>query len=286
MEESKKDLILDYMGDDAFSMPIYQDQFGHLWKDVDLGEREQPCLYSVGGNTFDGDPNIPINQEFTIRTKKEFISKEKRFQYQMLDRLRSDCEYYLGYGRRNSDCLWAKSEEAQIEEMKKIWNSFSDNEKPEWLTWKQIEKFERDMVIQKKLKPGAKLMGNVSKNEMKILKIEAVASGTENKISSPAMVLRDTSTDMEFCRSLEALKHCDITIMEESALSEEYRAISNSLIRSMLYHQTVILHLSDDSVIRGMVESIDMESATIKESELFGHTVTVSFGQIDSIFIV
>jgi len=30
-------LVLKYIGEDAWSRPVYQDQFKHLWKDVDLG---------------------------------------------------------------------------------------------------------------------------------------------------------------------------------------------------------------------------------------------------------
>ena len=284
MEKSKKSLILDYIGDDTFSMPVYQDQFGNLWKDVDLGEQKQPCLHSVGGNAFDGDPNTPINQEFTIRTKKEYVNKEKRFQYQMLDRLRSDCEYYLGYGRRNPNCLWAGSEEAQVEKIKKIWNSFSDDEKPEWLTWKQIEKYERDMVIQNKLRPGARLLGNVGKNEMEIVTMKAAEPGTADENATPTMVLRDIATGTECRRSLESLKHCDVTITEAPALSEEYTAIGNFLIRAILGHWAVTLRLSDQSFIRGTVKSIDAESATIKENEGLERTVTISFGQVCSMF--
>lgn len=145
-EKEKVKLTMEYIGEDYLSAPVYRDQFGRLWKDVSLGDFEEPCLYSVSGNDPDGDPDKPIDREFIIQTKKEFVSKEKRFQYQMLGRLKSDCEYYLGYGHKNPNGLWAKSEKGQIEEMKRIWNTFSDDEKPEWLTWEQIEVYEKEMV--------------------------------------------------------------------------------------------------------------------------------------------
>lgn len=47
----------------------------------------------------------------------------------MLGRLISDCEYYLGYGYRDPDKLWAHDEKEQIEKIKKIWLSFSELEK-------------------------------------------------------------------------------------------------------------------------------------------------------------
>lgn len=146
--EAKTDvvLILKYLGEDDFSMPVYWDQYNRLWKDINLGDTEQPELYSVTGNEMDGEPNAPIKKAFTIQPVEGYVSKEKRFQYQMLDRLRTDCEYYLGYGNRNAGCLWAKNERMQIDEMKAIWRSFSEDEKPEWLTWEKTEKYEQEMI--------------------------------------------------------------------------------------------------------------------------------------------
>lgn len=74
------------------------------------------------------------------------LSRDDKFRYQLLDRLRSDCDYYLGYGNRYPKNLWAGSENEQIEFMKAIWNSFSDEAKPEWLTWEQIEEYEKEML--------------------------------------------------------------------------------------------------------------------------------------------
>lgn len=63
----------------------------------------------------------------------------------MLDRYRCDCDYYLGYGNRNPDVLPLKNERKLIEEMKRIWLSFSEEEKPKWLTWDQILEYEKAM---------------------------------------------------------------------------------------------------------------------------------------------
>lgn len=65
------------------------------------------------------------------------------FQYQMLDRMRSDCEYYLGYGNKNTKNLWGKSIDNHIASMKQIWNELK--EKPVWLSLDQINEYERKM---------------------------------------------------------------------------------------------------------------------------------------------
>ena len=39
------------------------------------------------------------------------LEHDDTFRYQLLDRLRMDCDYYLGYGNRNPRYLWAGSVE-------------------------------------------------------------------------------------------------------------------------------------------------------------------------------
>lgn len=137
-------LELSYIGDDAWSRPVYQDQFQHLWKDIECGDFEAPSLYSSVNNEFDGEPNIPINQEFVIVKPKQKSKNE--FQYMMLDRLRCDCNYYLGCGNRNPKVLYYKDEKEHLEAMKGLWNEFPSDEKPEWLTWEQILEYEKEML--------------------------------------------------------------------------------------------------------------------------------------------
>jgi len=71
------------------------------------------------------------------------LTRDDRFRYQLLDRMKSDCEYYLGNGRVFGNHLWAETVPEQIEAMKAIWDSF--DEKPEWLTSEQIEDYEKRM---------------------------------------------------------------------------------------------------------------------------------------------
>jgi hypothetical protein len=75
----------------------------------------------------------------------DILKGDDKFRYMMLSRLQSDCEYYLGFGNRNSNALWTKNENEQIETMKALHNSFGEDDKPEWLTWEQILDYERQM---------------------------------------------------------------------------------------------------------------------------------------------
>ena len=69
-----------------------------------------------------------------------------RYKYTLLDRMVMDCLYYLGNGNRNAKYLWSKDETEHIANMKALWNSFPEDEKPEWLSMEEIEKFEKEMI--------------------------------------------------------------------------------------------------------------------------------------------
>ena len=59
-----------------------------------------------------------------------------QFRYQMLDRMKQDCEYFLGHGNVAD----------HIEYMKALWWSFPESGKPEWLTLEEIKDYERRMT--------------------------------------------------------------------------------------------------------------------------------------------
>jgi hypothetical protein len=79
-------------------------------------------------------------------TNQEILKSGESFRYQLLSRLQSDCNYYLSNGNRSKKHLWAGDETEQIITMKQLWNSFSIDDKPEWLTWEDILNYENQMV--------------------------------------------------------------------------------------------------------------------------------------------
>ena len=81
-------------------------------------------------------------------TVDEVIYRDSVFRYQLLDRLRSDCEYYLNYDNRHPKSLWAGDEKLQIEFMIKLHESFKEGEKPEWLTMDKILEYSKRMIAQ------------------------------------------------------------------------------------------------------------------------------------------
>ena len=84
--------------------------------------------------------------------KFNVLTGSPEFRYMLLDRLRQDCLYYLGYGNRNEKNLWAGNVEEQIQLMKDLYNSFKD--KPQWISLEEINDLENKMLnddIQEKL---------------------------------------------------------------------------------------------------------------------------------------
>lgn len=57
----------------------------------------------------------------------QILAQNDKFKNELLGRMVSDCKYYLGYGYRSSNSLWAKDERCQIEYMFTILLSISNN---------------------------------------------------------------------------------------------------------------------------------------------------------------
>ena len=72
-------------------------------------------------------------------------SNPHRHTYMMLSRLQRDNDYFLGAGGRSERHLWAGNVDAQIDEMKKMWNTLPEDGKPEWLSMEDILEYESNM---------------------------------------------------------------------------------------------------------------------------------------------
>lgn len=51
--------VLEYIGMDSWSRPVYRDQAGKLYKDTDPRGHVPPSLCSALNNEFEGEPDIP-----------------------------------------------------------------------------------------------------------------------------------------------------------------------------------------------------------------------------------
>ena len=150
-----KKLVLNYIGEDNLGLPVYQTTTGVFLKDINCDNGVLNLCTVVGG--FDGDPNISISNikkyqglEIVIIGRDNEPTKEEKFNYMLLGRLQSDCEYFLGYGNHFEKALWAGNVADQISKMKEIHNSFPVSKKPVWLTYEGILNYEKLMTAIKK----------------------------------------------------------------------------------------------------------------------------------------
>lgn len=96
------------------------------------------------------------------------LKEDSEFDYKMLDRLKSDCEYFLGNGNSYEKHLHQGNVENQIAKMKEIYNSLK--EKPEWLTMEDIENYEKEMLAkreEKKLNNNEEPLTEENSNKIK-----------------------------------------------------------------------------------------------------------------------
>lgn len=87
------------------------------------------------------------NDKLDILKEYNLDSNDPSFNYGMLSRLQSDCEYYLGYGNRCTKYLWAEDEQTHIDIMRALYDKVPES--PEWLTKEQIDSYEQRMVFDK-----------------------------------------------------------------------------------------------------------------------------------------
>ena len=85
-------------------------------------------------------------REDQFLTEQEKPALEQNPDYRLLDRLRADCEYFLGAGNRAEKHLWAGSVYAQIVKMRGLYDALP--QKPEWLTKEMIDDYADRMAPQ------------------------------------------------------------------------------------------------------------------------------------------
>ena len=104
-------------------------------------EKKESSLY---GNINGFISNIEKN--YLKESVEDVLKKDDEFRYQLLGRLKSDCDYYLGNGNRKDKSLWAGNVKDQIQTMKDLYSSFSDDMKPDWISMEDIDNYEKEMT--------------------------------------------------------------------------------------------------------------------------------------------
>lgn len=156
-EKSLKQFNISYMGNNIPQTILVEAGSSNEAGRYFMSQMPDAKFYGIHEVTADdmrpGKPVMTVPADFL--KNNEVILKQygldnpsdETFHYRMLDRLRSDCEYYLGNGNRYAGHLWVNGDEkGHIELMKALWNSFPADGKPEWLPFGKILEYEKEMV--------------------------------------------------------------------------------------------------------------------------------------------
>ena len=142
-----KQAVASYMGDHGRE----RDTAAWLAKEygTDLSHPLRVVVTGVDDEVVLPWPKVQRRIAQLIREDKFFTQQEKTVlehnqEYQLLDRLRSDCEYFLGVGNRAEKHLWTGSVRAQIAKMRELYDTLP--EKPEWLTKETIDNYAERMA--------------------------------------------------------------------------------------------------------------------------------------------
>ena len=124
-----------------------------LAREYGAGDSTKPLRISVGSSepVMLSWPKVQRRLAQLIREDQFFTEQEKSVleqnrNYLILDRLRADCEYFLGAGNRAKKHLWAGSVYAQIVKMRELYDALP--QKPEWLTKEMIDDYADRMAPQ------------------------------------------------------------------------------------------------------------------------------------------
>ena len=75
----------------------------------------------------------------------KITESSEKYRCELLNRLCTDCDYFIGYGDRHIKHLWAGNVSDHIEAMRIIYDSFANDKKPKWITLDQIKKYGEEM---------------------------------------------------------------------------------------------------------------------------------------------
>lgn len=142
-----KELTLTRVGEHHMDGGLYKDEKGRFYVDChDEVKSGQECtVYRLSPSTEpDGEPCdivTCITHLTNPPTEREMREKAFKFDYMMLDRMRSDCEYYDTAAHYNNAHF--STIDKTIADMKARWQKLPEDLKPEWLSWEKILEYEK-----------------------------------------------------------------------------------------------------------------------------------------------
>lgn len=235
-----------------------------------------------------------IDLEESLQESKEYTKVEENklkenntnleYKYMLLDRLKQDCKYFLGNGNGNAKhSLWAKDIDEQIEKMKEIYNSFSEEEKPDWITLEDIDNFEKRMKeynkdiktedLSDKDKFLAHILNGVIKDIQSRFDVEAVAEFTKDE-DEIVIYIRGNTLDL-----IDATSYLAKTIRRDDVDFEFDENISDNTIKCYVAPKNLDKSKAEESIVSNYTLS---EINKVLSSNGNDFTMKISNSNIDT----
>lgn len=134
-----------------FVKSIGRDDLAEILQNAVVAEQQMAQEQETAQEQAEPAPEVTEPKEDVQNTEQadtQSATNDHSYEYMLLDRLRSDCEYFLGAGETaENNHLWAGNPEAQIEKMQELYDMLP--EKPEWLTQEDINQYAQQMIPEK-----------------------------------------------------------------------------------------------------------------------------------------
>lgn len=205
-------------------------------------------------------------EDFLEEDKKVTESDNKEYDYMLLDRLKSDCDYYLGLGSKSSKHLWAGNPKDQILKMWEIWSDFSTENKPRWLTLEDLQMYAKEMIDEKDMTTNLKhlINGDITYKEyMSMNESKNIGKITEEKVGDILTKIKDViNSKMSNKLTAEVKQDKDVTGLKLTRKADgDLIALFDELVKRLkdigFTKNDYEIELAGDNLILAM-KNIDM----------------------------
>ena len=177
-------------------------------------KNEDNVSYSITKNL---DGNIFVSDFNNAEFEKEIVMKnDEKFRYMLLDRMKTDCEYYLGNGNRNKEKLWSRDENDHIKNMISLYRSFGVKGQPEWLSVTDLNYYSKELTSKNIDEIMDETIKNNKEEKAFLKKNNELFTGTINELNNATKVI-DTENKLE--KNLNSKQKNEI-IDKASSISE------------------------------------------------------------------
>lgn len=177
----------------------------------------------------------PELEESLFESITDYFIGEDKLMYQLLDRMKSDCEYVINEGSKGAfKYLYSGSVDEQISDMMDLYNYLVNKNGPiEWIDENDIAEYEKKLHD---IEMNESLKEDVNVNDVNVTKIYTIVEeALDNAMDNIANVIanRISDYDVDWCADEPSQK---TTLLQ----SEYIEAIVNDLFKNRNYNESLM----------------------------------------------